>query len=53
MRQWFDTLTSGILAHQAERSHGRLWFPQVATFTGEVLDRTQSVLASFYAGLLA
>nr|WP_246330806.1 glycoside hydrolase family 47 protein [Saccharopolyspora hordei] len=52
LRQWYDTLTDAILAHQAERHDGLLWFPQVDAFTGEVLSREQSVLAAFYAGLL-
>ncbi|RKT85733.1 mannosyl-oligosaccharide alpha-1,2-mannosidase [Saccharopolyspora antimicrobica] len=53
LRRWYDTLTDAILAHQAERRDGLLWFPQVDAFTGEVLSREQSVLAGFYAGLLA
>ncbi|RRO13218.1 glycoside hydrolase family 47 protein [Saccharopolyspora rhizosphaerae] len=53
LRQWYDTLTDAILAKQAERHAGLLWFPQVDAFTGEVLSREQSVLAGFYAGLLA
>ncbi|MER7010052.1 glycoside hydrolase family 47 protein [Saccharopolyspora sp. NPDC000359] len=53
LRQWYDTLTDAILTHQAERRAGLLWFPQVDAFTGEVLSREQSVLAAFYAGLLA
>ncbi|MGW5649367.1 glycoside hydrolase family 47 protein [Saccharopolyspora sp. NPDC003752] len=52
LRQWYDALTDAILAHQAERHQNMLWFPQVDAFTGEVLSREQSVLASFYAGLL-
>lgn len=53
LREWYDTLTDGILAHQAERHRGLLWFPQVNAYTGQVVARTQSVLAGFYAGLLA
>lgn len=52
LRNWYDTLTEGIRVHQTERRDGLLWFPQVDAFTGEILDREQSVLASFYAGLL-
>lgn len=53
LKQWYDTLTDAILSKQAERHDGLLWFPQVDAFTGEVLSREQSVLAGFYAGLLA
>ncbi|QUH04644.1 glycoside hydrolase family 47 protein [Saccharopolyspora erythraea] len=52
MRRWYETLTGAILAHQAEGHGGHLWFPQVDAYTGAVADRGQSVLASFYAGLL-
>jgi mannosyl-oligosaccharide alpha-1,2-mannosidase len=52
LRQWYETLTAGILAHQVEREQNLLWFPQVDAFTGQILDRSQSVLAGFYAGLL-
>jgi mannosyl-oligosaccharide alpha-1,2-mannosidase len=41
------------MKHQAERADGRLWFAQVDFETGARLDRHQSELASFYAGLLA
>lgn len=53
LRYWYDVLTAAILRHQAERVDGRLWFAQVDAFTGQVTDRGQSELASFYAGLLA
>ncbi|WP_217649613.1 glycoside hydrolase family 47 protein [Saccharopolyspora flava] len=53
LKHWYDTLTEAILARQAERRDGHLWFPQIDAFTGEVLSREQSVLAGFYAGLLA
>ncbi|GAA2778805.1 hypothetical protein GCM10010470_10340 [Saccharopolyspora taberi] len=52
LRHWYEVLTGAILDHQAEVHDGLLWFPQVDAFTGEVADRSQSVLASFYAGLL-
>ena len=32
---------------------GHLWFAQVDAFTGEIVSREQSELASFFAGLLA
>ena len=52
LRQWYEVLTGAILEHQGEVHDGLLWFPRVDAFTGEVVDRGQSVLASFYAGLL-
>jgi mannosyl-oligosaccharide alpha-1,2-mannosidase len=52
LKRWYDVLTRAIMSHQAERVAGRLWFAQVDAFTGEVVSRTQSELASFYAGLL-
>lgn len=52
MRHWYDVLTEAIMAHQAETNAGRLWFAQVDAYTGAVVSRTQSELASFYAGLL-
>ncbi|WP_344131001.1 glycoside hydrolase family 47 protein [Saccharopolyspora halophila] len=53
LKQWYDTLTDAILSTQAERYASNLWFPQVDAYTGEILSREQSVLAGFYAGLLA
>ncbi|MBS0297564.1 MAG: glycoside hydrolase family 47 protein [Proteobacteria bacterium] len=52
-KRWYDIHTAAILKHQAERVDGRLWFRQVDFETGALLDRHQSELASFYAGLLA
>jgi mannosyl-oligosaccharide alpha-1,2-mannosidase len=52
-RRWYDVHAGAILKHQAERVDGRLWFAQVDFETGARLDRRQSELASFYAGLLA
>jgi mannosyl-oligosaccharide alpha-1,2-mannosidase len=52
MKAWYKVHTKAILAHQAERVDGRLWFKQVDFETGQVIDRHQSELASFYAGLL-
>ncbi len=53
LRTWYDTLIAGIKAHQVEEHEGRLWFPQVDAFTGEITGRSQSELASFFSGLLA
>lgn len=53
LKHWYDVLTAGTMAHQAETVDGRLWFAQVDAYTGEVVSRTQSELGSFYAGLLA
>lgn len=53
LKQWYDVLANGIRTQQAEVHENLLWFPQVDAFTGEVLERTQTVLTSFYAGLLA
>ncbi len=53
LRSWFDTLVAAILTHQSEVSGGRLWFARVDAFTGEVVNRGQSELAAFFAGLLA
>jgi mannosyl-oligosaccharide alpha-1,2-mannosidase len=50
---WYDTHTAAILKHQAERVDGNLWFKQVDYETGALIDRHQSELASYYAGLLA
>jgi mannosyl-oligosaccharide alpha-1,2-mannosidase len=52
-RRWYDVHAAAILKHQSERVDGRLWFAQVDFETGARLDRHQSELASFYAGLLA
>lgn len=52
-KEMYDTHTKAILAHQAVRVDGRLWFRQVDFETGEEIDRHQSELAAFYAGLLA
>jgi mannosyl-oligosaccharide alpha-1,2-mannosidase len=52
-KRWYDVHTAAILQHQADRVDGRLWFAQVDFETGARLDRRQSELASFYAGLLA
>ncbi len=51
-RRWYEILTSAILTHQLERVSGRLWFRQVDFETGVLIDRHQSELACFYAGLL-
>ena len=51
-KQWFDVHTRATLKWQSDRVDGRLWFAQVDYETGQRLDRRQSELASFYAGLL-
>jgi mannosyl-oligosaccharide alpha-1,2-mannosidase len=51
-KRWFDIHTEATLKHQSDRVDGRLWFAQVDFETGARLDRRQSELASFYAGLL-
>lgn len=53
LKRWYDVHTAAILEHQADRVDGRLWFAQVDFETGQRIDRRQSELASFYAGLLA
>ncbi|HEY2446800.1 MAG TPA: glycoside hydrolase family 47 protein, partial [Rhizomicrobium sp.] len=52
-KRWYDIHAAAILKHQAERMDGRLWFAQVDFENGARLDRHQSELAAFYAGLLA
>ena len=49
----YDTLTAAILAHQAVRHGGALWFVDVDFETGARLSTEQDELASFYGGLLA
>ncbi|RZS32690.1 mannosyl-oligosaccharide alpha-1,2-mannosidase [Herbihabitans rhizosphaerae] len=53
LRSWYDTLIAGILEHQAETVGGHMWFKQVDAFTGALVSREQSELASFFSGLLA
>jgi mannosyl-oligosaccharide alpha-1,2-mannosidase len=53
LRAWYDTLVPAILDHQSDVVGGHLWFAQVDAFTGEIVSREQSELASFFAGLLA
>ncbi|HEX3664016.1 MAG TPA: glycoside hydrolase family 47 protein [Rhizomicrobium sp.] len=50
---WYDVHTAATWKHQAEILDGRLWFTQVDFETGVRIDRHQSELAAFYAGLLA
>jgi mannosyl-oligosaccharide alpha-1,2-mannosidase len=52
-KRWYDVHAAAIAKHQIEVVDGHLWFAQVDYETGERLDRYQSELASFYAGLLA
>jgi mannosyl-oligosaccharide alpha-1,2-mannosidase len=52
-KHWYDVHAAATLKHQAERVEGRLWFAQVDFETGARMDRHQSELAAFYAGLLA
>ncbi|CCB77563.1 MULTISPECIES: glycoside hydrolase family 47 protein [Streptomycetaceae] len=52
LRDWYRSLTSAILKHQADTGTGHLWFRQVDPATGRQLGTSQSELASFYAGLL-
>jgi mannosyl-oligosaccharide alpha-1,2-mannosidase len=53
LKTWYTTLTTAIVAHQAETVGGRLWFGAVDATTGRITSRGQSELAAFYAGLLA
>jgi mannosyl-oligosaccharide alpha-1,2-mannosidase len=53
LKAWYDTLVPAILNHQSEVVGGHLWFAPVDAFTGAVVNRQQSELASFFAGLLA
>jgi mannosyl-oligosaccharide alpha-1,2-mannosidase len=52
-KRMYDTLTAAILAHQAVRREGALWFADVDFETGARLSTAQDELASFYGGLLA
>jgi mannosyl-oligosaccharide alpha-1,2-mannosidase len=52
LKRWHDVHAAAILEHQSDRVDGRLWFAQVDFETGRRLDRRQSELAAFYAGLL-
>jgi mannosyl-oligosaccharide alpha-1,2-mannosidase len=51
-KRWYDVHTEATLKHQSDRVDGRLWFRQVDFETGAPIDRRQSELAAFYAGLL-
>ncbi|MEY9874241.1 hypothetical protein ABH931_003735 [Streptacidiphilus sp. MAP12-33] len=53
LTSWYHTLTRAVLAHQTERSGGRVWYRAVDAATGARTGPThQSELAAFYAGLL-
>jgi mannosyl-oligosaccharide alpha-1,2-mannosidase len=52
-KHWYDVHAAAIVRHQAEWVSGRLWFANVDFETGTRIDRHQSELAAFYAGLLA
>ncbi len=52
LKRWYDTLTAGILRHEAERFGGHLWFHRADMTTGAGLGRETSELTAFYAGLL-
>jgi mannosyl-oligosaccharide alpha-1,2-mannosidase len=52
-KNWYDVHAKAIASHQIEILDDRLWFTQVDFETGARLDRHQSELAAFYAGLLA
>ncbi|HLY06565.1 MAG TPA: glycoside hydrolase family 47 protein [Rhizomicrobium sp.] len=52
-KHWYDVHAAAALKHQAETVNGRLWFANVDFETGARIDRHQSELAAFYAGLLA
>jgi len=52
-KHWYDVHAAAILKHQAEWANGHLWFANVDFETGARIDRHQSELAAFYAGLLA
>jgi mannosyl-oligosaccharide alpha-1,2-mannosidase len=52
-KHWFDVHAAAILKHQAELVNGHLWFANVDFETGARIDRHQSELAAFYAGLFA
>ncbi len=52
-KRWYDVHAAATLKHQAELVDGRLWFAQVDFETGALIDRHQSELAAFYAGLMA
>jgi mannosyl-oligosaccharide alpha-1,2-mannosidase len=52
-KRWYEVHAAAILKHQAEWVEGHLWFANVDFNTGARIDRHQSELAAFYAGLLA
>jgi mannosyl-oligosaccharide alpha-1,2-mannosidase len=52
-KHWYDVHAAAIVKHQAEWVNGRLWFANVDFETGTRIDRHQSELAAFYAGLFA
>jgi len=52
-KHWYDIHAAAVLKHQAQRVGEHLWFAQVDFETGAPIDRHQSELAAFYAGLLA
>lgn len=52
-KHWYDVHAAAIVKHQADWLNGHLWFANVDFETGACIDRHQSELAAFYAGLLA
>ncbi len=52
-KHMYDVCTAAILKHQQEVVDGDLWIRDVDFETGELIDRRQDELASFYGGLLA
>ena len=52
-KRMYEVCTAAILKHQQEVVDGDLWIRDVDFETGELIDRRQDELASFYGGLLA
>ena len=52
MKAWAQETTDAILAHQAKRYDGRLWFPMVDFETGQPTGTSQTELGAYLAGLL-
>ncbi len=49
----YRACTAAVLAHQADRRDGRLWFADTDMNTGARASTQQDELAAFYGGLLA
>jgi len=52
LTSWYRQSTDAVVRYQLERPGGQAWFRKVDYASGAVLDRRQSELGSFWAGLL-